>query len=64
MKPNRHSKIPRDLSDEGAATLVQFLRKLTRDSEMQCAVQIRRHELALRGLYDPDQPWKDPNEPF
>ena len=64
MKPNRHSRIPRDLSDEGAATLLQFLRKLTRDCEMQYAVQIRRHEAALRGLYDPEQPWKDPHEPF
>lgn len=65
MKPSQHRRIPRDLSDEGAATLVQFLRKLTRDCEMQYAVQIRRHEEAApRGLYDPEQPWKYPNEPF
>jgi hypothetical protein len=64
MKPNQHRKIARDISDEGAATLVKFLRKLTRECEALYAVQIRRHDAAQRNLYDPEQPWKYPHEPF
>ena len=64
MKPNQHRMIPRDMSDEGAVTLVQFLRKLTRECEALYAVQLRRHDAAQRNLYDPEQPWQYPHEPF
>jgi hypothetical protein len=64
MKPNQHRKIPCGLSDESAVALVEFLRKLTGECEALYAIQIRRHNAAQRNLYDPEQPWKYPHEPF
>lgn len=64
MKPNHHWIFPDVMSDETAATLCRLLRYLSRECERRYATQLRRHNAAQRNLYDPEQPWQYPHEPF
>lgn len=57
MNTDAEPLFPRELSDEAAATLCDFLHELAAVADSHFLAQIIRHRRAHAPSVDPDHPW-------